>query len=43
MFVVSISDVFSYAGLTEIDMTKVAVAMHESGLTKVTSGAHLGL
>ena len=33
---------FSYAGLAEVDMTKVTVALCYSGLTKVTSGHVLG-
>ena len=42
VFVIFISDVFSYTGLAEVDMTKVTVALCYSGLTKVTPGHVLG-
>ena len=34
---------FSYTGLAEVDMTKVAVALYYSDLTKVTPGHVLGI
>ena len=42
-FIIKINgDVFSYAGLAEVDMTKVTLALCYSGLTKVTPGQVLG-
>ena len=34
---------FSYTGLAEVNMTKVAVALYYSDLTKVTPGHVLGI
>ena len=34
---------FSYTGLAEVDMTKIAVALYYSDLTKVTPGHVLGI
>ena len=34
---------FSYTGLAEVDMIKVAVALYYSDLTKVTPGHVLGI
>ena len=42
MFFIIIKDMFSYAGLAEVDMTKVTVALCYSSLTKVTPGHVLG-
>ena len=42
MFVIFIRDMFSDAGLAEVDMTKVTVALCYSGLTKVAPGHVLG-
>ena len=42
MFVIFFRDMFSYAGLAEVDITKVTVALCYSGLTEVTPGHVLG-
>ena len=42
VFIIISSDMFSYTGLAEVDMTKVTVALCYSGLTKVTTGHVLG-
>lgn len=37
MFVVSIRDVFTYTGLTEVEITVVTVTLYNVVLTKTTS------
>ena len=43
MFRIIIRNMFSYTGLAKVDMTKVAVALYYSDLTKVTPGHVLGI
>ena len=42
VFIIISSDMFSYTGLAEVDVTKVTVALCYSGLTMVTPGHVLG-
>lgn len=37
MFVVSIRDMFTYTGLTEVEITVVTVTLYNVVLTKITS------